>query len=155
MDGETKYKPMTEYYGKMLEKGKEFQDFITKALIHELGIPLSTYSSKEYQTNTGENVQGIEIKFDDRYKETGNIYIEVMEKSNPENERYVQSGIYRNDNTWLYLIGDYNEVFIFGKKTLQGMYRSGKYKEITTLTSIGFLVDKKSADKYCIKKLWF
>lgn len=98
---------MTELYKEMLEKGLEYQDFITDMLLSEIGISLSTYSSKKYQYSVGENKQGIEIKFDDRYKETGNLYIEIKEKSNAINANYVDSGIYRSDNTWLYVIGDY------------------------------------------------
>lgn len=143
---------MTENYKEMLQKGLEYQDFITDLLLSEIGISLSTYSSKKYQYDIGENKQGIEIKFDDRYKETGNLYIEVEEKSNANNWYYVNSGIYRNDNTWLYLIGDYNEVFIFSKKQLIILHEKNIYKLVKTPTSIGFLIPKNDAEKYSIKK---
>ena len=144
---------MTDNYKLMLEKGLQFQDFITDILIKELGISLSTYSSQKYQNLKGENKQGFEIKFDDKYKDTGNVYIEVAEKSNPLNENFISSGIYRNDNTWLYLIGDYKEIFIFSKKHLKLMYESKKYKEIIISTSKGMLIKKEDAEKYCIKKI--
>jgi len=144
---------MTDNYKLMLEKGLQFQDFITDILIKELGILLSTYSSQKYQNLKGENKQGFEIKFDDKYKDTGNVYIEVAEKSNPLNENFISSGIYRNDNTWLYLIGDYKEIFIFSKKHLKLMYESKKYKEVIISTSKGMLIKKEDAEKYCIKKI--
>ena len=144
---------MTEYYKNMLEKGLEYQDYVTEVLIKELGISLSSYSSKSYQQTKGENKQGFEIKFDDRYKETGNIYIEVEEKSDPNNLYFVKSGIYRNDNTWLYLIGNYDEIFIFSKNHLQLMHRAANYRIVETKTSKGFLVPKKDAKKYCVKFL--
>ena len=144
---------MTNLYKEMLEKGLEYQDFITDILLSEIGISLSTYSSKKYQYSVGENKQGIEIKFDDRYKETGNLYIEIKEKSNATNPNYVDSGIYRSDNTWLYVIGDYTEVFIFSKKQLIMMHKKGIFKEVTTPTSIGFLVPRAKAVKYSIKKI--
>jgi hypothetical protein len=144
---------MTENYKKMLEKGLEFQDFVTDILIKEIGISLSSYNSIKYQNTKGENKQGFEIKFDDKYKETGNIYIEIAEKSHPDNLSYVWSGIFRNDNTWLYLIGNYSEIFIFSKQHLKLMYKSNKLKEVTTATSKGFLIDRLTAEKYCIKKL--
>jgi len=150
MVGEMKYK---EYYNECLQKGLEFQDFIATILLKEIGIPLSSFSSKKFQYSIGENLQGIEIKFDDKFKETGNIYIEVKEKSNPNNLNYVDSGIYRNDNTWLYVIGNYNCVYIFGKKHLKLMYTSNKYKEIKKSTSVGFLINSVDADKYCLKKI--
>jgi hypothetical protein len=152
MVGETNYN-MTEQYAQCLEKGLQYQDFVTDVLISELGISLSTYNSKKYQYTKGENKQGFEIKFDDKYKETGNIYIEVAEKSNPENLQYVKSGIYRNDNTWLYLIGNYNEIFIFSKKHLKLMHNKKKYKEVKTLTSQGFLIPKDDCLKYCVYKI--
>jgi hypothetical protein len=150
MDGVTNYK---EYYNEKLQQGLEYQDFITDLLIGELGISLSSYSSKKFQNSIGENRQGFEIKFDNRMNDTGNIYIEVKEKANPNNTNYVDSGIFRNDNTWLYLIGNYNLVYIFGKKHLVLMYESNKYKEVKINTSIGFLIPVADAEKYCLKKL--
>lgn len=150
MDGEMKYE---NYYKECLEKGLEYQDFITTLLLKEVGITLSTLGSKKYQYNIGENLQGIEIKFDDMYRKTRNLYIEVKEKSNPNNKNYVDSGIFRNDNTWLYIIGDYNEVFVFGKKILKLIYQKGLFRQINKPTSIGILIDKKNAEKYCLKKI--
>jgi hypothetical protein len=141
---------MTEYYAEKLQQGLEFQDFVTDILFNELFIPLSTYQSKKYQLR-GENKQGIEIKFDDRYKETGNLYIELSEKSNAMNLNFVDSGINRSDNTWLYIIGDYNILYIFGKTILRGMYSSKKYKEVNIPTSKGFLISKTDAEKYALK----
>lgn len=150
MVGETKYK---DYYDECLQKGLEFQDFIATVLIKEIGIPLSSLSSKKFQYSVGENLQGIEIKFDDKLKNTGNVYIEVKEKSNPKNKNYVDSGIFRSDNSWLYIIGDYNCIYIFGKQFLKLLYNSKRYREITTDTSIGFLINSSDADKYCLKKI--
>jgi len=144
---------MTENYAKCLEKGLQFQDFITDVLIKELGISLSTYNSKKFQYLKGENKQGFEIKFDDKFKITKNIYIEIAEKSNPKNYEYVKSGIYRNDNTWLYLIGDYECIYIFSKKHLQLMHNMNKYKLVKTSTSQGFLVPEKECNKYSINKI--
>lgn len=141
---------MTEYYAEKLQQGLEFQDFVTDILFNELFIPLSTYQSKKYQLK-GENKQGIEIKFDDRYKETGNLYIELSEKSNANNINYINSGINRDDNTWLYIIGDYSILYIFGKTILKGMYLSGKYKEVNIPTSNGFLIPRADAEKYALK----
>ena len=152
MDGVMNYN-MTENYAKCLEKGLQFQDFITDVLIKELGISLSTYNSKKFQYLKGENKQGFEIKFDDKFKITKNIYIEIAEKSNPKNYEYVKSGIYRNDNTWLYLIGDYECIYIFSKKHLQLMHNMNKYKLVKTSTSQGFLVPEKECNKYSINKI--
>jgi len=143
---------MTEYYKEKLEQGLEYQDFVINILIQELGIPLAMYGSRKYQWKQGENKQGVEIKFDDRYKKTGNIYIEVAEKTNANNPNYIASGIMRDDNTWLYLIGNREIIYIFTKKMLKGLYSSGKYfRLVETPTSRGFLLDGLSAKKYSAK----
>ena len=147
---ETNYK---EYYHAQLDEAHEFQDYCTEWLLKELGIAITNYQSKKYQYNSGENPQGLEIKLDKRYKETGNLYIETAEKSNPQNQNYIKSGIYRLDNSWLYAIGDYDCIWIFAKKLLVGMDEIKKYKEVRTATSIGFLLSLKEADKYCAKRL--
>ena len=152
MVGEMKYN-MTENYKEMLQKGLEYQDFVTDVLINELGISLSSYGSTKYQYTKGENKQGFEIKFDDKYKTTNNLYIETEEKSNKLNLYFVESGIFRNDNTWLFVIGNYEEIFIFSKKHLKLMFASKKFRIVKTETSKGFLIDKTNAEKYCIKKI--
>lgn len=152
MVGEMKFN-MTENYKEMLQKGLEYQDFITDILINELGIALSSYGSAKYQYTKGENKQGFEIKFDDKYKTTNNLYIEIAEKSNKLNENFISSGIFRNDNTWLWIIGNYYEIYIFSKKHLKLMFKSDKFRIVITETSKGFLIDKETAEKYCIKKI--
>lgn len=143
---------MTEYYREMLEVGGEFQDFVIDLLLRELGLAISMYSSRRYQATRGESAQGVEIKFDRKLHETGNLYIEVAEKTRPENPDWVPSGIYRNDNSWLYAIGDYTILYLFSKKWLQRLHASGKYDVITIDrgTSRGFLLrdaEKKLAMK--------
>ncbi len=144
---------VNNYYKEKLEQGLQYQDFIMDLLIKELGITLSNYTSKKWQYNIGENKQGIEIKFDDKYKTTNNIYIEIAEKSDPSNYAYVESGIYRKDNTWLYIIGDYSTVYIFSKKYLVYLHKKNIFKEVNIPTSKGFLIDIKNANKYCLKKI--
>ena len=147
---ETNYR---EYYSIQLSEAQEYQDWCTTVFIKELGVAVTNYQSKKYQYNVGENVQGLEIKNDKKFRETGNLYIEVKEKSHPSNPNYVKSGIYRLDNSWLYCIGDYNIIYIFAKKHLQLIYEAGKYREVTTPTSIGFLLPINDADKYCAKRI--
>jgi len=144
---------MTPYYEHCNEKGLQYQDFVMDVLIKEIGISLSNYSSKKYQYNVGENKQGIEIKYDDKHKETGNIYIEVAEKTNKNNPNYVDSGIMRSDNTWLYLIGDYSTIYVFSKKQLCLIGNTKKIFEIKGGTSKGYLLINNEVEKYVIKKI--
>lgn len=134
---------VTNDYKEKLQEALEYQDFIADQLLKHLGIAVTLYSSEKRQL-TGETRQGIEIKHDKVMHSTGNIYIEISEKSNPMNQYYVPSGIYRNDNTWLYLVGDHLEAFIFGKGVLQSIYETKHcwhqygLEERETPTSQGF-----------------
>jgi len=86
------------YYNEKLQQGLEFQDVVTRAL-YQRGIVVVGYSSRRFQVEQGENMLGAEIKRDGRFRETGNLYIEVAEKSHPDNPAYVSSGIHREDNS--------------------------------------------------------
>jgi hypothetical protein len=139
---------MTEYYGEKLKQGLKYQDFVFDQF-YKIGIPLISYSSKEYQIKFGENKAGIEIKYDTKFSETGNFYIETFEKSRRENSDWIKSGIFRNDNTWLYVIGDFNEIYVFSKIQLIHIYNNvdnDSYKKIRIInqisegTSKGFLL---------------
>jgi hypothetical protein len=143
---------MTKYYEEKLQQGLYYQDFVIEQL-YKIGLPLISYSSKEFQNRIGENKAGIEIKNDQKFRQTNNFYIEVSEKSNANNLQYVKSGIYRNDNTWLYLIGDFKSIYIFSKKQLILLYEKKIFRKVETPTSIGYLLPLKNSEKYCIKKI--
>lgn len=116
---------MNEYYKSQLESALEYQDFVIKQLCR-YGIFIGAYSSRKYQYEVGESTCGIEIKHDDLMKRTGNVYIEVAEKSDASLPEYTLSGIFRKDNSWLYLIGDYTDAYMFSKWQLQHIYRVNK-----------------------------
>lgn len=143
---------MTEYYKEKLEAGLEYQDFIADQLRKaDPCIILGAYSSRRWQNEHGESASGIEIKHDMKLKETGNLYIEVAEKSNASLREYTASGIMREDNTWLYLIGDFDQAFLFSKHQLKMVYADRNHwgardiRERQTLTSIGFTYPVRSA----------
>ena len=138
------------YYAEKLQIGLEYQDFISEILCQN-GIVIMNYVSQKYQFNSGENKIGIEIKYDNKFRDTGNLYIELKEKKHPSNENYIPSGINRRDNTWLYIIGDYKTIYIFSKNLLLQLAK--KYNEIenATHTSIGFLLPIVEAEKYSAK----
>lgn len=154
---------MTEYYKEKLEAGLEYQDFIADELRKaDPCIILCAYSSRKYQNEKGESASGIEIKHDMRLKDTGNLYIEVAEKSNPNLQNYTPSGIYRKDNTFLYLIGDKEQAFMFSKAQLKLVYedknawKSRGIVERKTPTSIGFTFPvEKALNGMCIKHYQF
>ena len=138
------------YYNEKLKIGLEFQDRVTMEL-YKRGIVLVGYSSNKYQNEYGENILGAEIKRDGMFRETGNLYIEIAEKSHPDKENFTPSGIYRDDNSWLFIIGDENTFYIFVNKYLRWLEK--KYQKKIKTTSKGFLMPLKDADKYCIRKI--
>ena len=143
---------MTDEYRAKLEAGLEYQDFIADQLRKaDPCIIIGAYSSQRWQFEHGESASGIEIKHDKQLWHTRNLYIEVAEKTRPDKPEFSPSGIMRDDNTWLYLIGDYNEAFLFSKHQLKSIYADrANYelrgiKERQTLTSIGFTYPVRNA----------
>lgn len=102
----------------LFQEGLEFQDFVCVTLAQKNGWIIQNYGSKRFQIERGENVQGFEIKLDRRCHDTGRLSIEIAEKSRAANCAWVNSGIYRSDNTLFYIQGNEQEFFIFPKKYL-------------------------------------
>lgn len=104
-----------------LENGAQFLDFIMLTL-HKGGIVLQPFQSKKYQYEVGESIQGWEVKFDSNCSRTQRLSIEYAEKTSIQRE-WVPSGFMRNDNTWLYIQGNYDFFFLFMKPTLRWLYQ--------------------------------
>jgi len=138
------------YRQNMTEAGLVYQDFVTDVLDRLLGLRVAVYGSRFYQLQKGESRTGVEIKFDQKYASTGNLYIECAEKARPRAGDYAKSGIWRGDNTKLFVIGDYEAIFIFPLHTLQNLCRSGHYREVQTPTSIGFLLPSDDARLHAV-----
>jgi len=142
-------------YGEQYERGMRYQDFIAEQLMSR-GIALNCYSSKKYQLERGESLSGIEVKYDSRMAQTGNVYVETAEKSRPDLPEYTPSGVCRDDGSWLWLIGDYTEALLMGKRQLR-MVLEGKGPEYMarngiarreTPTSIGYTLPVAYCDKF-------
>lgn len=138
------------YYDEKLQQGLEFQDIVTREL-YKRGIVVVGYSSRRFQNSEGENMLGAEIKRDGYFQSTGNLYIEVAEKSHPNNPAYIASGVMRKDNSWLFVIGDEKTIWIFATTYLRRLVR--RWEKKRTPTSIGYLCPLSEADKYCIRKI--
>lgn len=149
-----------KYRADMMKEAEEFQDFLTVALLGH-GINLNNFSSKEYQYTVGENACGAEIKKDRKFRGSGNLYIEYAEKSNPDVLSYSVSGIFREDNSRWFIIGDEKRVWIFKTEELRRIYERNrkdekpKYRIIENPTSIGFLLTCISADKFASRIITF
>jgi len=138
------------YYAEKLEQGLQFQDVVTKEL-YQRGIVVVGYASRRFQNECGENMLGAEIKRDGEFRKTGNLYLEIAEKAHPDNSAYVDSGIMRKDNSWLFVIGDESAIWIFSTKYLRLL--KDRYRRVTKPTSIGYLMPLAEADKYCLRKI--
>lgn len=144
----------SQLYMQRLPMAHKFQDFVAFQLQKQLGISISNFQTKEYQCSFGENIQGFEIKFDNKFKDTQNLWIEVKHRVSKEQE-YYNGGILRPDNSWLYCIGNYEVIFIFPKNYLVELYKSNRYPvvECKEETSLGYLLPEQDAEKYCANKL--
>jgi len=130
------------------KKGTEFEKFI-EGLFKDIFnyLHLKCFETRKEQYEIGENPEGLEIKWDGRYSDTNNLYIEIGENRDGRKGRYVSSGIKRNDNSHHYIIGnEEKKIFIFSKKRLQNI--SKKYRQVNIDTSEGFLIPEKEALKY-------
>lgn len=143
----------------LLEDAAQYQDFITLQLMQKLGWCLNQFTSYKYQTQFGESLARIEIKNDKQMQSTGNIYVELAEKA--YNGVFVPSGICRQDNTLLWLIGDYNIAYVFVKKQLKHLcdnYVKYNFKKVETETSIGILIPTsffEAHELFVVTKLFF
>ena len=142
------------YYADKLEQGLQFQDFAAQEL-YRRGIVIVGYSSRRYQNEVGENMLGAEIKRDGMFRETGNLYIETAEKSHPDKPTYIPSGIMRADNSWLFVIGDERDLYIFSTLYLRKLVKAPKCncRFVEKTTSQGYLMPIDSAERYCIRKI--
>ncbi len=148
------------YYDNALREAEEYQDFVAIEL-YKRGIVLVNTTSKKQQNRIGENLLGLEIKHDRKFRETSNLYIETEEKADPDNAQFWPSGIFRDDNAWLYGIGDYSTFYIFGKRTLQRLYDHRMQQGIASVvavsseTSKGILLPLAFADNIAERIIYF
>lgn len=139
---------MTPQYKANFEKGGEYVQFVIGMWPQVYPERKLTLMEGKANQLKGETKERIEIKFDDIMARTKRVYIETDEKSNELNSQYVRSGIYRSDNTTMYLVGDYERWFLFSKQKLQWLDKLNPpflYRPEPTPTSIGFCIPIKNA----------
>lgn len=101
-----------------LERGLSFQDFVCIQLMKR-NIVLQNIGSRRFQIEVGENLQGFEIKLDSGCTKFGHLSIEVAEKSSRDRLWWTPSGIMRDDNSILYIQGNYDAFWVFAKNWLR------------------------------------
>ena len=133
------------------EEDLQYQDFVTDKMHELLGWNLNCYASLKWNIEKGESLSRIEIKNDRLMESTKNLYIETAERCWNENKpSFVPSGIFREDNSIMWWIGDYHQAFLISKRMLKKLYEAKIFKEKETPTSKGFLIPIA----YIRKKPW-
>jgi len=110
-----------------VQVGTEYENFVRDCL-NPFGAIFWHWEDKTLQL-FGENRQGWEVKYDYRCFSrnpngdgTNRLSIELREKSERGNARWIEGGILRNDNTWMYVQGNYEIIFVFAKNWLRRVY---------------------------------
>lgn len=143
------------YYIDRLNKAHKFEVFVENEF-KKYGIDIGFYKDKESQYK-GETEIGLEIKNDMKLKDTGNVFIEVKQRLNNDMD-WLDSGIFKQDNTKWQLIGDENEYYIIYKDDLIKEYELVvKYKTYKIKiekknggTGQGFLLSRERAKEIMI-----
>ena len=151
MDGT--HTEMTPEYERNLERGLNYQYWVKQMFPKVYKNRSITYYEGKQNQLKGESLEGIEVKLDEVSHSTGRVYIEVAEKSNSNNATYVPSGIYREDNTKLYLVGNYSIWFIFSKRHLRWLDKLDPpfiLRVNPIPTSKGFCIPIINAKKLCL-----
>lgn len=144
-----------EYFIKNLTLSHRFEIYIDCEFKNR-GIDIGLYYGR-YGQHNGECEAGIEIKRDIKSKETGNLYIEYAER-HYNNGPWVDSGIFKKDNTKYFLTGNIEEYYILNKQELKNLYEkveksNGKLNDGCKVvmakrgTSKGFIIPKSVASK--------
>lgn len=134
----------------------KFEEQVYDYFNDELNIPLSHFVTKGAQAKRGENRQGVEIKNDQRYKETGNLYISTRRSYEYKNH---PSGIYRDTETkqLFYVIGDEHKFWVLATRHLTKYHKTKNPKEVqgfktqTGGTEYGFLLPTSIADAMAVE----
>jgi len=147
------------YRGKMLEQGRTFADYVTRWLYHR-GLILLNFASQAFQYQVGENIVGAEIKRATKFRTLQTLYIETDEKSHPDRPNFSRSGIYRCDNSWLFITGDERDLWILSTRWLREMEQarhknsqSYRFTRAQTPTSKGFRLPLALAEKCHLLRL--
>jgi hypothetical protein len=145
----------TEYYQAQRRAGEAYERFVLSCLV-ALGHDVTRHDTAAAQFAHGDlRVDGrdVEIKYDARLAETGNLYIEVAEKTDPQGVTWFPSGIARDTSARWYGIGDRRDWFLFRTRTLRETWAAERILTIDRGTSRGFLLSRARAAELAVK-IW-
>lgn len=141
--------PRHETYDANLDDAQKFEDYVERKL-YDRGLPIGVHRSRCFQFAYGESRAGVEIKYDRKYQQTGNLFVETAERHHKDVEMK-PAGIYGKG--WLLAIGDYHRLWLFGMTTLKHLHTATvegapRYQRRVTSTAEGFLLSVTEADKF-------
>ena len=138
--------PLHDDYESNLRDAKEFENFVSDTLMHECAILACVYRGKHHQVLYGESRTGIEIKYDKKFRQSGNLFIETAESCH-QSKALKKAGIYHPSDPWLFVIGDYSSFWVFATTTLRLCHERGSHRKVSTPTSEGMLLPIEAADE--------
>jgi hypothetical protein len=132
-----------------LGRGVVFEDHVCREL-YRAGLPLQVYRSRDGQKLWGESTLGLEVKLDENFRETGNLFIETEERPTTA-QGWKPAGIYSVPPPWLYGIGDFFTLYLLATSFLRIAHeRSKQFRRVEnkTQTGRGFLLPVDTATKW-------
>jgi len=135
-------------YRRDLGRGVLFEDHVCRVL-YLAGLPFQVFRSRDGQQLWGESTLGLEVKLDENFRETGNLFVETEERPGRSYE-WKPAGIYSECRPWLYAIGDFFTLFLFATSTLRNMHKRRCFREVGNRsdTGRGFLLPVDTAQKW-------
>jgi hypothetical protein len=133
---------VSDYYAEQLALAEAWERYIVARLRRE-GIPAERHDTKDSQIRYGDMRIGpdhVELKYDQKFVETGNLFIEVAEKRRAEQAQWMPSGIYASSLARWYGVGDHRDWFLFERVALRDVARPERIITIKRATSQGFLL---------------
>lgn len=127
--------PKIHNFEELRAEGEEYEDFIIEEMSKRHWI-LQIRRSKRYQYRKGETLQNVEIKYNKRMKDTGNLFIETT-----------PGGIYGKNI--IFVTGDYSKAFVLSTNELRRVHKTGKYK-VVNFPNQGMLLPVKDAEAISI-----
>lgn len=138
-------------FDKRLDIGKQFEVEASHFLT-SVGFPIGLNFSAQGQWEFGESSAHCEIKKDQNFRRTGNLFIETRERRDDTGlSKWRDAGIYDASKPWFYLIGDKTIIWLLGVRSLKLQHKSGEHRFVSLPTSEGFLLPVPKANELCIK----
>ena len=148
---------MSDYYADQLAAGDAYERYVLEQLNRE-GIQVARLGTQADQFALGDALiagQPVEIKFDNRFAETGRLFIEIAEKRRAEQRDWHPSGIFAQSSAKWYGVGDYDWWFVFRRSALRAVAVTQRVITIGRQTSRGFLMAADLRKRLCVlERLW-